>query len=114
MNGSGKMKNTSLGIDENIEGLLCYVLGWITGIVFLLLEKDNRFVKFHALQSMITFGILNVFYVVLAAIPFVGMALGWIVIITSLIVWVISMLKAYEGEMYKLPYVGDVVEKGLR
>lgn len=46
---------TALGIDENIEGLLCYVLGFLTGILFLVLEKDNKFVRFHAMQSIVTF-----------------------------------------------------------
>jgi len=46
-------EKTSLGLDENIEGALCYVLGWLTGIVFFVLEKDNRFVKFHAMQSIV-------------------------------------------------------------
>jgi len=45
---------TALGIDENIEGLLCYVLGFITGILFLVLEKDNKFIRFHAMQSIVT------------------------------------------------------------
>jgi uncharacterized membrane protein len=46
-------EKTALGIEENIAGALCYVLGWLTGIVFLLLEKENRFVRFHAIQSLV-------------------------------------------------------------
>jgi uncharacterized membrane protein len=47
---------TSTGMEQNLEGLLCYVLGWLTGIIFLLLEKDNKFVRFHAIQSILVFG----------------------------------------------------------
>ena len=47
------MEKTSTGLDENVAGLLCYILGWITGIVFLVIEPDNKFVRFHALQSII-------------------------------------------------------------
>ncbi len=48
-------KKTKLGIEENIEALLCYAGAWITGIIFLLLEKENEFVRFHAMQSLLTF-----------------------------------------------------------
>ena len=48
------MSKTSLNIEENIEALLCYVLTWVTGLLFLILEKDNKFVKFHAMQSIIS------------------------------------------------------------
>ena len=54
------MDKSSTGLDENIAGLLCYVLGWISGLVFLLLERDSNFVKFHAVQSIIVFGVVSV------------------------------------------------------
>ena len=49
------MEKTSLGLDENVEALLSYILGWVTGIVFLVIEKNSKFVRFHAMQSTITF-----------------------------------------------------------
>jgi uncharacterized membrane protein len=53
-------KKTATGLDENIAGLLCYVGWWVSGIIFLILEPKNRFVRFHALQSSIVFGIITV------------------------------------------------------
>ena len=57
------MAKTSLNLDENIEGLLCYLGIWITGLIFYLLEKDNKFVKFHAMQSIIVF--LSLFVIII-------------------------------------------------
>ena len=51
---------TSTGLASNVAGLLCYVGGWISGIVFLVIEKKSKFVKFHAWQSIMTFGVLTV------------------------------------------------------
>jgi len=64
---------SSTGLDENVAGLLCYFLGFITGIVFLVVEKKSRFVKFHAMQSTITFLSLFVISVVLGWIPIIGL-----------------------------------------
>ena len=61
---------TSLGMEQNLEGLLCYVIGWITGIIFLLLEKDNKFVRFHAVQSIVIFGAFTVVIIIFRFIPF--------------------------------------------
>ena len=63
---------TSTGMEQNLAGLLCYVLGWITGIIFLLLEKDNRFVRFHAIQSIVVFGAFMVIEIILGFIPVIG------------------------------------------
>ena len=66
------MEKTSTGLDENIAGLLCYVLGWISGLVFILIEKENKFVRFHAIQSIIVFGAITVASFILSWIPFIG------------------------------------------
>jgi uncharacterized membrane protein len=107
-NNGGK---TSTGLQQNVAGLLCYVLGWVTGIVFLILEKDNRFVRFHAMQSIVTFGAITVVQIILSFIPVVGGVLGWVVWLLSLVLWIILMVKAYQGQMYKLPVAGDIAEK---
>ena len=105
------MAKTSMGLEENIAGLLCYVVGWITGIVFLVLEKENKFVRFHAFQSLLTFLPLTVLGWILRWIPFPGWILAGLVAILTLILWLILMFKAYAGEKYKLPVVGDIAEK---
>jgi len=106
-----EMAKTSMGLEENIAGLLCYVVGWITGIVFLVLEKENEFVRFHAFQSLLTFLPLSVLAWILGWIPFTGWVLAGLVWILILILWLILIFKAYKGEKYKLPIVGDIAEK---
>jgi uncharacterized membrane protein len=105
---------TALGIDENIEGLLCYVLGFITGILFLILEKENKFVRFHAMQSTATFIILFVVSIVFGIIPFIGWVISPLIWLLSLILWLLLMYKAYKGEKYKLPVVGDFAESQVK
>jgi len=105
------MAKTSMDLEENIAGLLCYVVGWITAIVFLILEKENKFVRFHAFQSLLTFLPLSVLVWILGWIPFAGWVIAGLVWILTLILWLILMFKAYRGEKYKLPIVGDIAEK---
>ena len=105
---------TALGIDENIEGLLCYVLGFITGILFLVLEKDNKFIRFHAMQSIVVFLALFIISAVLRFIPILGWMVSGLIGLVGLILWLLLMFKAYQGEMYKLPIAGDFAEKQLR
>ena len=104
---------TALGIDENIEGLLCYVLGWITGIVFLVLEKENKFVRFHAMQSLATFLVLFIILVIIGMIPVVGWVISILISIFMLLLWLFLMYKAFKGERYKLPIVGEFAEKQI-
>ncbi|MCD6373020.1 MAG: DUF4870 domain-containing protein [Thermococcus sp.] len=106
-------KKTSLGMDENIEGLLCYLVGWLTGIIFLLLEKDSYFVRFHAMQSTITFLGITVLEIILGFIPFVGTLFNALLSVLAIILWIVGMLKAYNGELYKFPIVGDLAEQWL-
>jgi len=105
------MVKTSMNLEENLAGLLCYVLGWITGIVFLVLEKENRFVRFHAMQSLLTFLPLSVIAWILRWIPFIGGVLAALVWILVLVLWLILMFRAYQGVKYKLPIVGDIAER---
>lgn len=105
------LNKTPLGLSENIEGLLCYALGWVTGIIFLIIEKESKFVKFHAIQSIITFLFLQVAYWVIRFIPFIGGLLATLISILMFILWILLMYKAYNREMYKLPVAGDVAEQ---
>jgi uncharacterized membrane protein len=59
-------------LSPNVAGLLCYVAGWISGIVFLVIEQKNRFVRFHAAQSIIVLGVLNIIHALLHPIPVAG------------------------------------------
>lgn len=103
-------ERSSTGLDENVAGFLCYLLGFITGIVFLVVEKKSRFVKFHAMQSTITFLGLFVISLVLGVIPIIHLLLFPIWIL-SLILWLLLMVKALRGERYLLPIVGKMAEE---
>jgi uncharacterized membrane protein len=111
---------TSTGLEPNIAGLLCYVLGWVTGIIFLLLEQRNRFVRFHAIQSIATFGVLTAASIalnILAIIPFLGVIfdiINLLIGILGFILWIVLMVKAYQGKMFKLPWAGDLAKKHVR
>lgn len=102
------MAEKTLGLPKNTAAALSYVLGWLTGIVFLLIEKDP-FVRFHAMQSIITFGVLNV----LVLIPVLNIFLGPIVMIVGFILWLVLIFKAYQGEEFKLPVIGEFAKKQL-
>lgn len=99
-------EKSSTGLDENVAGFLCYIFGFITGIVFLVVEKKSGFVKFHAKQSTITFLILLVISLILGWIPI----FGFLILILSLILWLFLMIKALQGERYALPIVGKMAE----
>lgn len=108
-----EQKTTSSGLEENIAGLLCYVAGFITGIIFLVIEKENKFVRFHAIQSIITFVVILVASFLFAAIPVIGWIFGLLLTPVSFILWIFLMYKAYQGQWFKLPFIGNVAEKQL-
>ena len=112
------------GLSENTAALLSYVLGWLTGLIFFLIDK-RPYVRFHAAQSMLTFGGLHVLRAVLAAMFGVGWWFGgpghwhrfghaWPIMglfgLVSFVLWIVLMVKAYQGQKFKLPFVGDLAE----
>jgi uncharacterized membrane protein len=110
--GAGKPESeSSTGLSANVAGLLCYVLTWVTGIIFVVLEKKSTFVKFHAWQSIMTFGVLTVAELILAWIPFVGWILSILIGILMFVLWIILMIQAGTGKMWKVPLAGDWAEK---
>ncbi|MDP8230217.1 MAG: DUF4870 domain-containing protein [Candidatus Gorgyraea atricola] len=102
---------TSMGMQPNLAALLCYLLGWITGLIFFLVEKKNKFVRFHAMQSIVVFGGLAVINIVLLVVPVIGALIGLLLSLLALVLWILLMIKAYQGEMFKLPIAGDIAEK---
>ncbi len=107
----GNKPKSSTGLDENLAGLLCYLAGFITGIIFLILEKNNKTVRFHAMQSIIVFGGLFILNIVLGWVPIIGFLAGLLIPILTLVLWIVLMVKAYQGQKFKLPVVGDIAEK---
>lgn len=103
-------ERSSTGLDENVAGFLCYLLGFITGIVFLIVEKRSHFVRFHAKQSTIAFLGLFIIKLILSPIPLLNLLIFplWVL---ALILWLILMVKALRGERYRLPIVGKWAEE---
>ena len=113
------MKKTSTGLTENVAGLLCYVAGWASGLVFILIEKENKFVRFHAMQSIVAFGAIAVLLIILnilGLMPVIGTLfdiLSIFVWILSVVLWIVLMVKAYQGASFELPWAGNFAQKLL-
>jgi len=106
-------KTTALGIDQNLEALLCYAGIWLTGILFLVLEKENDYVRFHAMQSLVTFLALFILGTVFGIIPIIGWIISILITPLGIVLWLILMYKAYSGEEWKLPIVGDFASEQI-
>ena len=115
------------GLSENTAALLSYVLGWLTGIIFYLIDR-RPYVRYHAAQSIVTFGGLHIVRAVIGVAFGIGwwwgrgmgmhMAGGlfilWALGILTLVLWMYCMIKAYQGERFKLPLAGDIAEGLVR
>lgn len=99
------------GLQPNVAGALCYLLGLITGIVFLMIEKENRFVRFHAMQSIIVALAFVVVSIVLGFIPILGWVLGFLINLLGAALWVVLMVKAYQGEEWEVPVLGKIARE---
>ncbi|MFQ5574699.1 MAG: DUF4870 domain-containing protein [Terriglobia bacterium] len=107
-------------MDPKVASLLCYLFGWVSGLIFFLIEKDDKDVRFHALQSILVnaavFVILIAYAIVGALLAFVGlgvisMLLYPVLLLGFFVLWIVLMVKAYGGERWKLPVVGDIAER---
>ena len=118
-------ERSSTGLDGNIAAALSYLFGLISGIVFFVIETESRFVKFHALQSMMVSVAVMVVYIgysvvflILGRLPFLGFlvalagGLGFVLLLFAFFaLWVYCMVKAFNGERFKLPYLGELAEQ---
>ena len=121
---------SSTGLDENIAALLSYVFGWVSGLIFFLMEKDSRLVKFHAMQSIllnavaIVFGIvLWIGWIVVALVlsqvsdvlaSLVSIVMGllmFVLYVGVFIAFVMCLIKAYQKQYFKIPVIGNFAEK---
>ncbi len=103
--------NSTTGLDEHLAAMLCYLLGFITRIVFLVVEKNSAFVRFHAMQSTIAFGGISVVSIVMWQVPIIGWLINLLLMPVTLILWLVLMFKAYQKEKFKLPIVGNIAEE---
>jgi len=122
---------TSLGLESNIGAMLCYIaniiccLGVILAVVFLVTEKENRFVKFHAVQSLFLVGVQLVVGIAVGTVGLLfRMALSTadlgliavllvfglriVLLLIFLAIWIWAGIKAYGGQWYKLPVIGNL------
>ncbi len=104
------------GLTQNVAGLLCYLLGWLTGIIFLLIDK-RPFVRFHAAQSIVVFGGLFVIRIVLtfgwfASYGFFSLwsLVSLAVSLTTLILWIYLMVTAYQGRTVEIPIAAGIAK----
>jgi uncharacterized membrane protein len=108
---------SSEGLQENIAGLLCYLVVWITGIIFLLIDK-RPFVKFHAAQSIVVFGGLTIIRIALGFMTATSGVIGWGVMgllglcvgLLGVVLWILLMVKAYQHEMFRLPFAANIAD----
>ncbi len=122
------MAKTSMNLEENMASMLCYIATWVTGIIFLVMEKENKTVKFHAWQSILTFLPLTILAPIVGWLGAPKLSWGyysysydpgipaliwlsWIIYAMIGILWLIFVIKAYQGEKFKLPVIGDIAEK---
>src|SRR5437868_15196085 len=95
-------EKTSTGFDANVAAALSYLVGFVTGIIFLLVEKENRFVRFHAMQSTMLFVGIVLVDILLQIVPILGALVVFLVVIpASAVLWLFMMFKAYQVEEYK-------------
>ena len=114
------MVKTALGLEENIEAAFCYLFFWVTGLIFYLIDDKNKFIRFHAMQSILVFLPLTIITWIIGGgfgLLFFGPGwfflawISWILWVLIFILWIVLMIKAYNMEKFKLPIVGDIAEK---
>ena len=117
--GASQYGPSTMQMDPKTAAGLSYVLGWITGIIFFLMEKQNRFVRFHAMQSILFFGGLSVLSIVLQVvtglnipfISFLSFCVNGLLGIVGLVGWIVLLINGFQGKYFKLPVIGDYAEK---
>jgi len=113
---------TSTGLSPNLAAALSYLAWWVTGLMFLLLEREDRYVRFHAAQSLVALWALSLFWVGCALLAFVTLLISaWafrFLLVLSAVTWLagvvlslVCLYKAYSGEWWKLPGAGDMAER---
>jgi len=110
-----KNDKKGIGLEKNIAGFLSYILGWITGIIFWIIEKDS-YVRFHAMQSILFSGVLTVLLFFIPLFYFLPglIFVAWVIQLAAFILWVVLMVKAYSGEEWELPVIGRLTRQIIK
>ncbi len=106
-------RKSGSGLDPKVAAALAYSCGPITGALFLMVEKEDRYVRFHAAQSLVTFAGVAILQMAMRSLPVLNWLAGGPLLFAAAVLWVLLMVKAFLGERYKLPYIGDFVERQL-
>lgn len=126
----GQIEKSSTGLDANLAALLSYVFGWVSGLVFFLIEKESRLVRFHAMQSILLNLVIAVAAIMLWIVTFIFILIGaalpdilgtllglvatlvWLAFSVGLLItWVMCLIRAYQYQYFKLPLIGNMAEK---
>lgn len=112
-------KKSSTGLDPKVANLLAYLFGWLGGLIIWLLEKENRFVKWNALQALIL-GIVEVVCIlvisfILGLIPYIGWFffswIGWVLAGVCWIFAIIAIVMGFQGKTFRIPGVSSLTDK---
>ena len=109
------------GLQENVAGLLCYILGWVTGIIFLLIDK-RPWVRFNAAQSIVVFGGLTLLRIALGILHLGGGLLAWgllgviftVLWLVGVVLWIVLMIKAYQHQTWRVPIAADIADSLIK
>jgi uncharacterized membrane protein len=116
---------SSTGVEPRLASLLCYSVWWLSGLVFLLIEREHRGVRFHAAQAVLLFGAVSAMLVALGAasvLAFVVSASGYralqalsnLIWLGAAAVWLVLMLRAWRGETWRVPIVAAFADRLAR
>ncbi len=107
-------EKTDSGLSPNVAAALAYVFGWLSGLAVLLLERENRFVRFHALQSILVFAPLTALAIGLAFIPLVGWMLDTVIVVVAFLAWVTLIIGAAFGRTCSVPIAGAIADQQMK
>ena len=113
---------SSTGLDERLAGVLCYSVWWVTGALFLLLERQDRTIRFHAAQSLVLFGAVSALLVSLGTLSVLALVLssavyqlmrvlGDLLWVGAAVVWLVLVLRAWRGEVWRVPLVAALADR---
>jgi uncharacterized membrane protein len=113
--------STTTGLDVRLASVLCYSVWWVTGGLFLLLERQHRTVRFHAAQSLVLFGSVSILLVALGAVSALALvvssqtyqmvrSLANLLWAGAAILWLVLVLRAWRGEVWRVPLVAALAD----
>jgi uncharacterized membrane protein len=105
---------TGTGLSPNVAAVLTYVLGWVSGLLFLLIERKNNFVRFHAAQSVLVFGPVTIAGILIGLIPVAGWMINTALAFFAFILWIELMVRASVGQTCTVPLASTIAKRQLK